>query len=94
MVLQPSGVWCMGLLGIIKTQANLEIGNVTEVAHDSASMPGVVMKTLCDHGVVFFPVGTLTEGSVKISPIFKGIFMRFVLLDCLVRVLSLFWLRG
>ena len=62
----------MRLLSIIRPQANLEIGNVTEVAHDSARGGDEDFAT--DHGVSVFLVGTLTEGSVKISPIFRGYF--------------------
>ena len=66
----------MGLLSIIRPQANLEIGNVTEVARDSAGGG----DEDSDHGVGAF-VGTFTEGSVKISPIFRGYFMRFKFLE-------------
>ena len=75
LVLQQSGVWCIGLLSIIRAQANLGIGNVTEVAHDSAvDGDGDFVG---DHGVGAF-LGTFTEGSVKISPIFRGYFMRLL----------------
>ena len=70
LVLQQSGVWCIGLLSIIRAQANLGIGNVTEVAHDSA-VDG-------DGDFVGAFLGTFTEGSVKISPIFRGYFMRLL----------------
>ena len=57
-----------------RAQANLEIGNVTEVARDSAGGG----DEDSDHDVGAF-VGTFTEGSVKISPSFKGNCMRFAL---------------
>ena len=73
-MLKPSGVWCMGLLSIILGRMlcyNFQIGKFTEVSHDSAR------DFFSDNGVGVFFWGTFTEGSVKISPIFRrGIFMR------------------
>ena len=47
----------MRLLSIIRPQANLEIGNVTEVAHDSARGGDEVFVS--DHGVGVFSGGYL-----------------------------------
>ena len=78
LVLQQSGVWCIGLLSIIRAQASLGIGNVTEVVHDSAADGDE--DIVSDDGVCAF-LGTFTEGSVKISPIFRGYFIRFGFLE-------------
>ena len=78
LVLQQSGVWCIGLLSIIRAQASLGIGNVTEVVHDSAADGDE--DIVSDDGVYAF-LGTFTEGSVKMSPIFRGYFIRFAFLE-------------
>ena len=86
LVLKPAGVWCMGLLSIIRAHAT--ISRLENSLRSLMTVPGYFFSEIMV--LVSFYGGTFTEGSVKISPIFRGYFMRLEYWDCLVVLLGFF----